>query len=375
MGLYKAQKIYSFLVLLLIMLAAIPSFAQYACFKTIEERKGDEPLPMAILWSEKNQVALVRYRDQILTVFNRTRLDNEWHVKEIKRDRVIFGRESEKRFIEYQLNAPKKVRYHHDWSFFGQGISLWEAIELLITGFGNDAVMHYRAGGAVIPGNHGHSLMNLMKPSLPENMRAVLENGTLYVLPKELPEEGWADIMKRRLKFNHKSLQIRFPTLEKEGTVVSHGDDIQYILRVISLGGKVPIAFPKNLHFPVYASFSDISFSKILCDIAFINQCSVVEREKCLDIVPWRALPKAINSNPDVVKKFKITENGKEAVSRYAVNVPYIMRSNDEDYIMADPERYDEISGSGPYPPPLIGDPEMFPSKVRYSLPRMKMKE
>ena len=77
----------------------------------------------------------------------------------------------------------------------------------------------------------------------------------MYVLPLNTPNEKPLEILERKKSFNYKVLAMRFPGLEKEGTVISIGNDIQYVLRVIALGGQVPISFPKDLHFSVYSNY------------------------------------------------------------------------------------------------------------------------
>ena len=327
---------------------AVPTcFAQYDNFRLIEPRKGDEPQPRAILSSHDKSVALIHYRDEHIVAINDVRLDKEWKVKEIKRESIVFGRTSEKRFIEYYIDPVKRPQKSYGtWSFYGLPITLWEMIQLLTEGFGYNAVMHNLSTGAVVPKHNGAGFKELLYDLLPSYNCARLDGDTLYVFPKNTPNEKWTNVLNRKRRFSHRALAVRFPGLANKGIITSIGYDIQYILRVISLGGEVPISFPKDLHFAVYANYKKVPFSKILCDIVYTNQCIIVERERGLEVIPWPGKPE---------------RPGKQNVKdRQPVPLPPLRN----DMVTADPVYYDEISGSGPYPPPLVSDPRIAPSVV-----------
>ena len=327
---------------------AVPAcFAQYDNFRLIEPRKGDEPQPRAVLWSHDKSVALIHYRDEHIIAINDVKLDNEWRIKELKRESIVFGRTSEKRYIEYYIDPTKRPQKSYGtWSFYGLPITLWEMIQLLTDGFGYNAVMHNLCTGAVVPKHNGSNFKELLYNMLPQYTSARLDGDTLYVFPTNPPNEKWIDVLNRKRRFSHKALSIRFPGLANKGIITSVGYDIQYVLRVISLGGEVPISFPKDMHFAVYANFKKVPFSKILCDIVYTNQCIVVEREAGLEVIPWPGKPE----RPEK-QNVKVRE---------PVPLPPLRN----DLITVDPVYYDEKSGSGPYPPPLVADPRVAPSVV-----------
>ena len=325
--------------------------AQYTNFRLIEPREGDEPQPRAIVWSKDKHEALIHYNDEQIVAVDDVRLDKEWKIKEIKRESIIFGRTSQKRYIEYYVYPSKRPnKRYSSCSFFSLPISLFEALHLLTDAFNYDVVMHNLCGGSVTIQRNEESFHSLLNDIIPAGNFARVENGTLYVIPLNAPNEKSKDIMERRRAFNHKALAIRFPGLDKKGTVFSKGYDIQYILRVIALGGQVPISFPKDLHFTVYANFKKVPFSKILSDIVYANQCIIVEREAGLEIIPWQLNQyNAYNSsiNP---------------------NEPLCLPPLNQIFVTADPNRIDEKSGSGPYPPPLIGNPNFAPAPTLRSM-------
>jgi len=269
------------LALILIALAVLPARAQYAVLK------GDEPRIRAILYTKENPRALIYHNSQRFHALPQTRLDDEWYVDEIRRESVLFKRTSTRSFAEIYLNAPQKAKFHKDWSFYGHPIALWEAIELLAHGFGYQAIMHFQAGGAVVPGNHGDTVQKLLKKILPPHHRFAFAGPILMVLPVQPSGEEWTEVLERMKLCVPERLSLRYPGLNKPGIIISRGDDIQFILRKISLGGKVPIQFPRDLHFPVYASFRHIPFAQMLVKILYLNQCILIEREEGLEVTPW----------------------------------------------------------------------------------------
>lgn len=285
-------------------------------------RQGDEPVIRAILYHKDNPRALLHYDSRNFHVVDKMRLDNEWQVEEIRRESILFKRISNRTFVEIFLNPPQKAKFHRGWSFYGHPISLWQAIELLAHGFGYQALMHFQAGGAVVPGNHGGSVEKLMQKILPPHHRLALVGPVLLVLPVKPSGEEWTEVLNRMKKCDPERLSIRYPGLNKPGFVFSRGDDIQMVLRKIALGGKTPIQYPRDLHFPVYCSFRNIPFGQILAKIIYLNQCIIIEREFGLEITPW---PRQILQQR-----------------------PYA----DLPLIRAEP--FEPQSGPGPMPPPLL---------------------
>lgn len=357
------------------MLMAMPAYAQYTCYKTVEQRNGDEPLPRAILWGGLGKAhALIHYRDQHLNVVDDLRLDKEWRIKQINRDSILFARYSEKRYVEYKLESQERPKYHNDWSFYGLPITTWEAMELLADAFGHNAVMHNLACGAAKLGVHDTNAMNLLYKILPPRLRARLDGDTMYVLPIDCADgESWTAPLTRKRKYNYKALEIMYPSLKEKGILVSRGDDIQYVLRTISTGGKVPISFPKDLHFAVYCTFNKVSFSKILSDIVLINQCSIIEREKGIEIIRW---PGNTNKKSEACCELQYNNCYNQNYTNYQRNSVvgnngyysgYDVTKPANNTVTSDPVYLDQISGSGPYPPPLYPDKGMIPDKIKNS--------
>ncbi|MBP5468420.1 MAG: hypothetical protein J6Z11_04165 [Candidatus Riflebacteria bacterium] len=343
-----ANKIIISLFFLLIF--AKVSFAQYANYRLIEPREGDEPLPKAIVWNKGKAHALIFYKDDRINAVEKARLDKEWSIKEIKRESIIFGRTSQRRFIEYYINSDKRPNKRYaSCSFYCSPITLWEAVHLLCDAFEYNTVMHNICGGTVSVQRNGESFNTLLNSIIPKGVFTRLEVNTLYVLPLNTPNEKPLEILERKKSFNYKVLAMRFPGLEKEGTVISIGNDIQYVLRVIALGGQVPISFPKDLHFSVYSNYKKVPFYKILSDIVYANQCIIVERERGLEIMPWR------------VEQYPVSNN-----LYWSDNYPPLPPL--DELITADPDNIDEKSGSGPYPPPLIDDPRFGSAPVVRSM-------
>ncbi|HNX74073.1 MAG TPA: hypothetical protein PLM07_00805 [Candidatus Rifleibacterium sp.] len=281
MGFSKLTSPTAALILLLALLSVLPARAQYAVLR------GDEPRIRAILYFKENPRALIYYNDQRFHAIPHTRLDDEWYVEEIRRESILFKRTTSHSFAELYLNAPQKAKFHKDWSFYGHPIALWEAVELLAHGFGYQAVMHFQAGGAVVPGSHGDTLGKLLKKILPPHHRFAFEGPVLMVLPVQPSGEEWTEVLERMKLCVPERLSLRYPGLNKPGVILSRGDDIQFILRKIALGGKVPIQFPRDLHFPVYASFRNVPFAQMLVKILYLNQCILIEREEGLEVTPW----------------------------------------------------------------------------------------
>lgn len=277
----KTLKFIGLFSLLFLFAPANLCFCQYATLQ------GNEPRIKAILYHKDNPRALIYYKNQRFHSVEKMRLDDEWFIDEIRRESILFKRTSTRSFAEIFLNSPKKPGFHRGWSFYGHPIALWEAVELLAHGFGYQAIMHFQAGGAVIPGNHGGSISTILKKVIPPHHRFALAGPVLLVLPVKPAGENWTEVLDRMNKCIPERLSLRYPGLNKPGILFSRGDDIQFVLRKISLGGKTPIQFPRDLHFPVYASFRNIPFCQILAKIIYLNQCIIIEREEGLEITPW----------------------------------------------------------------------------------------
>ncbi len=310
---------------LTVVLAFIFSFFLPAdAFAEYQQRTGDEPVIKAILYHQDNPRALLIYDRQKHHVVDKMRLDDEWTVEQIRRESILFKRASTGSFVEIYLYPKKRPRYHQGWSFYGHPISLWETVELLAHGFGYQAVMHFQAGGAVVPGNHGGSISKLMKKLLPPHHRFALAGPVMLVLPVKPAGEEWTEVLERMNQSHPELLSLRYPGLNQPGILFSRGDDIQHVLKKLALGGKTPIQFPRDLHFPVYCSFRNIPFGQILSKIVYLNQCIIIEREYGLEISPW---PRKVLSRgpwPDLP------------------------------LLKADP--HEPQAGHGPNPPPLIQD-------------------
>jgi hypothetical protein len=190
--------------------------------------------------------------------------------------------------------------------------------------------------GASVPHITSDNFYEILHSIIPRQNTYRVDGDTLYLFPTNTPYENWKKILNRRRNFNYKALALRYPGLEKEGVVISKGNDIQFVLRVISLGGEVPIKFPKKLHFAVYANFKKVPFYKILSDIVYTNQCVIVERETCLEVVPW------VES---LVNDENLDNQENEPV---------------DDFIISEPNNIDIKSGAGPYPPPNSILPEIM---------------
>jgi len=249
--------------------------------------KNDEPRIRAILYHPNNPRALIYYKKKRFHVIDKMRIDDEWYIEKIQRQSILFKKSSTRTYAEIYLNPPKRARNHRNWSFFGHPIALWETIELLAHGFGYQALMHFQAGGAVIPGSHASNLQDMLRKVIPPHHRFAVVGPLLLVLPVQPSGEEWTEVLARMTKCSPGLLTLRYPGLNKTGIVISRGDDIQFILKKISLGGQVPIQFPRDLHFPVYASFRNVPFAQILANTVYLNQCIIIEREEGLEVTPW----------------------------------------------------------------------------------------
>ncbi len=281
MASYKNNFLKILAILAVLIIVDYPVFAQYV------KANGSEPSIRAILYHKDNPRALVYFNGQRFHCTEKMRLNDEWYIDEIRRESILFKKTSTHTFAEIKLNAPQRARFHRDWSFYGHPIALWEATELLAHGFGYQALMHFQAGGTVVPGTHGRSVDEILAKILPPHHRIAFNGPTLLVLPVHPAGESWSEVIDRMKKSVPERLTFRFPGLNKTGIIISRGDDIQLILRKISLGGKVPLHFPKDLHFPVYSTYRNIPFAKMLSQIVYLNQCIIIERENALEIMPW----------------------------------------------------------------------------------------
>ena len=189
----QAKLIIKVLFVIAVFMAVPACFAQYDNYRIIEPRKSNDPQPRAILASHDKSVALIHYKDEHIIVINDVRLDNEWRVKELKRESIIFGKASEKRYIEYYIDPTKRPQKAYGiWSFYGLPITVWEMVQLLTDGFGYNAVMHNLCTGAVVPKHNGAGFKELLYNLLPAYNSARLDGDTLYVFPTNPPIEKWA---------------------------------------------------------------------------------------------------------------------------------------------------------------------------------------
>jgi hypothetical protein len=279
-----------------LLLTAMPALPQFSV------RQGDEPSIKAILYHKDNPRALVYHNNRRFHLVDQMRLDNEWYVEEIRRESILFKKTSTRTYAEIFLNPPRKSNFHRGWSFCGHPISLWQAIELLA--------------------HHGGTISKIFEKIIPPHHRFAIEGPMFMVLPVKPAGEEWTEVLHRMKKCNPERLALRYPGLNNAGIIFSRGDDIQFVLRKISLGGKTPIQFPRDLHFPVYCTFRNIPFCKMLASIVYLNQCIIIEREEGLEITPW---PRQILQQR-----------------------PY----PDFPLIRVDP--YEPQPGTGPTPPPLV---------------------
>lgn len=276
MGLYKRNFV---LYLFIFVLINIPISCACAVDKI--------PRIRAILYGKSNPQALLYYQNKRFYVREKMNVDQEWIVDEIRRENILFKHKPTGKYIKAELNAPKKARFHKNWSFYGKSMALWETIELLANGFGYNALMHFQAGAAVVPGCHGKNMVDFLLRLLPSHHRFVITGPLISVLPVNPAGEEWTNVLRRMRKCNPERLRIRYPGLTKAGILLSRGDDIQFVLRKIALGSNTPISFPRDMHFPVYALFKRVPFSQILAKTVYLNQCIIIEREDGLEVSPW----------------------------------------------------------------------------------------
>ena len=263
------------------------SFANAHTGPQYRKPEPGEPVVEAILRGPGGGRAWIRYNGERFHALAGMRLDSEWRVEDIRRESVLFKRISNRSFVEMPISMPNKAPYHRDWSFIGLPTGLWEALELLTAGFGYHVVMHFQAGGGVTPFIHGTTLEKMLLKLMPRHHRFAFAGSVLLVLPVEAAGEPWTMILDRLKQRDPEEAAVRFQGLKKPGTLLARGDDIQQVLRQISLGGETPMQFPKDLHFPVYASFRQVPFCQILAKIVYLNQCFIIDRTDCLEIMPW----------------------------------------------------------------------------------------
>ena len=282
--------------------AALPTlcflFIAFAAGAVQIRSQAGDPEVRVILKNDRDSRAWIYYQGQRMHVIPKFRLDAEWAVEDIRRESILFSRTSTHSFVELRLSLEEKPKFHKGWSFLGQPIGLWEAVEMLSQGFGFNAVMNFQAGGSVIPCCHADSLERLLLKTIPAHHRFAFAGPVLIVLPVHPAGENWTTVLNRMKLLDPESLAIRYPGMKKPGSLLSRGDDIQFVLREIALGGEVPLQFPKDLHFPVYASFKEISFFQILAKVVYVNQCFIIEREDGLEIQPYPRQVQPILSPP-----------------------------------------------------------------------------
>ncbi|HEY9069654.1 MAG TPA: hypothetical protein VIV61_05320 [Candidatus Ozemobacteraceae bacterium] len=274
------------LVFLLVWSGGIPAAEAHTGPQYRRPEQGD-PIVEVILWGPTGARAWIRYGRERFHAVAGMRIDAEWRVEEIRQESVLFRRASDRTFVEMRIPMPSRPPYHRDWSFMGLPVGLWEALELLTAGFGYHVVMHFQSGGGVVPYAHAPTLEKMLLKVMPQHHRFALAGPVLLVLPFEAAGERWTDILDRVKSRDPEELAIRFQGLKKPGTLLSRGDDIQMVLRQIALGGETPMQFPKDLHFPVYASFRQVPFHQMLAKIVYLNQCFIIDRTDHLEIMPW----------------------------------------------------------------------------------------
>ena len=283
-------KIGSMFLLIFAFLSAAASIAHTG--PQFRRPQAGDPVVETILYGPSEARTWIRHNGERFHALAKTRLDNEWRVEEIRRESVLLKRNSMNTFVEMPVSLSKRPRFHKGWSLLGSPSGLWEALELLTAGFGHHVVMHHRAGATIAPCVHGTTLEQMLLKIMPRHHRFAFAGSVLLVLPVESDGESWTAILARLQQQRPEQLAAGFPGLQKPGTLLSRGNDIQFVLRQISLGGETPILFPNDLHFPVHASFRNVSFCQILTKIAYLNQCSIIIRPDRIEIAPiTRALP------------------------------------------------------------------------------------
>lgn len=266
-------------VLMLISLCA-PIFAEH--FRP----RGDEPEVRAILRHETDARAWIYHEGEHFHAIPQTKIGEEWKVEEIRRESVLFRRTSSCKFVEIPVQCHLKYRYHRNWSFLGSSIELWEAVEILAMGFGSNAVMYHKSWDVVSPAAHAADFNGMLKKVIPETQRFIRAGKLLLVIPAALIRTRRKEIG-AWLKAKPADIPTGvYPGLAGSGTLLSRGNDIQFVLRQIALGSGVPVRFPETLHFPVFATFADTPFSSMLESIAFVNQCTIAQTAVGPEIQP-----------------------------------------------------------------------------------------
>ncbi len=246
----------------------------------------EDPVVETILYGPSEARAWIRHNGERFHALAGTRLDREWRVEEIRRESVLLKRTSTQTFVDMPVSLAKRPPFHKGWSLLGLPNGLWETLELLTAGFGYHVVMHHRADATIAPCIHGTVLEQMLLKIMPRHHRFALAGPLVLVLPVDADGESWTSILTRLQEQRPEKLAEWFRGLNKSGTLLSRGDDIQLVLRRISLGGETAIRFPENLHFSVYASFRNTPFSQILTKIVYLNQCSIIVRTDHLEIAP-----------------------------------------------------------------------------------------
>jgi hypothetical protein len=247
----------------------------------------NEPRVDAILWTNNPGRAWIQIQDRRYHVAAGMRVDDEWRVEDVRRGSVLFKRQSTRTFVEIPLITREKPRFQKDWSFWGNPLSLWDALECVAQGFRLNAVMHAASTGTITPRFHTHLAEKLLVKITPPHHRFFQAGPSVVMLPIVVNGETWGKILERMKNFRSDFLMLRFPGMAGLGSLLSRGDDIQQVLRRISLGSGTLIKFPRDLRFPVYAVFSHTPFHQILTKIVFANQCVVVERTGYLEVLPF----------------------------------------------------------------------------------------
>jgi len=245
-----------------------------------------DPFVRSILWGTHTARALVQLHDEPFHVVPGTTIDRTWYVSEVRRQSVLFRNRKTGTFVDAPLVTREKPRFNRLTSFWSHEISLWDAVELVSMGYKYSVVMHYETGGSVKPQCHADSLERMLQKFMPPHVRFAIVGPVLVVLPNRIYQENWRDILKRVKEINPDATAQRYSGLMQSGTVHSRGDDIQFVLRQISLGSGVMIFFPSSLHFPVYAAFKDMPFHHILTMIAAVNQCVLIDRVGGIEFQP-----------------------------------------------------------------------------------------
>lgn len=292
----SGRNIVSVFLLMCAFLSAAASFALTG--PQFRRPQAGDPVVETILYGPSEARAWIRHNGERFHALAGTRLDNEWRVEEIRRESVLLKRTSTRTFVDMPVSLSKRPPFHKGWSLLGLPSGLWETLELLAAGFGHHVVMHHSAGATIAPCVHGTVLEQMLLKIMPRHHRFALTGPVLLVLPVDPGGESWTSVLKRLQEQRPEKLVESFRGLNKSGTLLSRGDDIQLVLRRISLGGETAIRFPENVHFPVYASFRNAPFSQMLTKIVYLNQCSIIVRTDHLEIAPPSGKVAAANVIP-----------------------------------------------------------------------------